>query len=277
MTLADQAITFIGAGAMTEAIVSGLLANNRVNSEQISVTNKNSGERLEELRNNYHIQTTTDKQQAVERGDILILAMKPKDVGDALKRLQRFIRDDHVIFSVLAGTTTDYISSLIGAECPVVRIMPNTSAKVGASASAISGGEFAGAKDMDLAASLFSSIGSITIVPEEKMDSVTGISGSGPAYFYYLLEGLQTAAVESGLTEADAKALLIQTMQGAAKRWAQTSESLQSLYEEVMSPGGTTEAAFSVLWEHEVQEHVTEGAKAAIAKSERLGKVKKRV
>ncbi|QQK80630.1 pyrroline-5-carboxylate reductase [Salicibibacter cibi] len=277
MTLADQAITFVGAGAMTEAIVSGLLANNRIKSEQITVTNKNNGERLAELQNNYHIQTTTDKQQATEHSDVLILAMKPKDADDALERLQPLIREDHVVFSVLAGTTTGYISSLIETECPVVRIMPNTSAKVGASASAISGGRFAGAKDVDLAASLFSSIGSITIVPEEKMDSVTGISGSGPAYFYYLLEGLQTAAMESGLTEEDAKALLIQTMQGAAKRWAQTSESLQSLYEEVMSPGGTTEAAFSVLWEHEVQEHVTEGAKAAIAQSAKLGKGKKRV
>ncbi|QDI90623.1 pyrroline-5-carboxylate reductase [Salicibibacter halophilus] len=277
MTLADQAITFIGAGAMTEAIVSGLLANNRVNSGQITVMNKNNGERLEELRNSYHIQTTSNKQDAVERSSLLILAMKPKDVNEALERLQPFIRDDHTIFSVLAGTTTGYISSLIEAECPVIRIMPNTSASVGASASAISGGQFATAKDVDLAASLFSSIGSATIVPEEKMDSVTGISGSGPAYFYYLLEGLQTAAVEAGLKEEDAKALLIQTMQGAAERWSQTSESLQSLYEEVMSPGGTTEAAFSVLQEQKVQEHVTEGAKAAIDQSARLGKVKKHV
>ncbi|AXF55493.1 pyrroline-5-carboxylate reductase [Salicibibacter kimchii] len=277
MTLADQAITFIGAGAMTEAIVSGLVANNRVNSGQITVMNKNNGERLEELEKNYPIQTTTNKQQAVERSHLLILAMKPKDVGDALERLQPFIRADHVIFSVLAGTTTGYISSLIEAECPVIRVMPNTSANVGASASAISGGQFAADKDVDLAASLFSSIGSVTIVPEEKMDSVTGISGSGPAYFYYLLEGLQTAAVDAGLTEEDAKALLIQTMQGAAKRWSQTSRPLQSLYEEVMSPGGTTEAAFSVLRKHSVQEHVTGGAKAAIAQSEKLGKVKKHV
>ncbi|SDI65955.1 pyrroline-5-carboxylate reductase [Natribacillus halophilus] len=275
--LSRQRITFIGAGAMAEAIISGLLADNRVSGEQITVVNKNNDERLDHLEKNYGIKTSKDKKRAVADSDLLILAMKPKDVDEALESIQPHIREHHVIFSVLAGTTTDDIARLVDVDCPVVRVMANTSAKVAASASAISGGRHASAKDIDLAAELFSAIGTITVVPEEKMNSVTGVSGSGPAYFYYLLEGLQTAAVEAGLSEEESKALLIQTMEGAAKRWSQSSESLRSLYEEVMSPGGTTEAAFSVLQKHTVQEHLTTGTKAAIDRSISLGQPKKQV
>ncbi|MBB6449409.1 pyrroline-5-carboxylate reductase [Geomicrobium halophilum] len=275
--LANQRITFIGAGAMTESIIAGLLTNNYADRSQITVINKSKEDRLGQLEKEYGVKVTEDKRKAVEESDLLILSMKPKDVEEALGAIQPFMHKQQVIFSVLAGTTTSYISHLIGLDCPVVRVMPNTSAKVAASASAISAGQHATSSEVELASQLFSAIGSVTIVSEEQMDSVTGISGSGPAYFYYILEGLQLAAVESGLSEDDAKDLLVQTMLGAAKRWAQTSTSLHSLYNEVMSPGGTTEAAFSILNENHVQEHLMTGAKAAIDRSHALGQPKKEV
>ena len=149
--------------------------------------------------------------------------------------------------------------------------MPNTSAKVGASATAISLGSYASSTDAKIAAALFRSIGTVTELAEEKMDAVTGIAGSGPAYLYYMVEAMENAGRQAGLHEDEAKELIIQTFFGAALRLQHTEKTSKELYKEIMSPAGTTEAAFEVLEQHHVQEHFTASIMRAIERSKELG------
>src|SRR5690606_38315009 len=140
-----------------------------------------------------------------------------------------------------AGIPTEYIEDLIGFEAGVIRTMPNTSAKVGESATAISQGTYATDAHLKQDEMLFEAIGTVTVVVEEKLDAVTGLAGSGPAYFYYLIEAMEQAAMDAGLSEKEANELITQTVVGVGKRLQSTTKSPKQLYTEVMSPQGTTE------------------------------------
>ncbi|MFB5660684.1 pyrroline-5-carboxylate reductase [Alteribacillus sp. HJP-4] len=271
--LHNQTLAFVGAGSMAESIIGGLLAEQLVPAGNIIVTNKSRQQRLTYLEQRYHVKTTTNKQGALSDASIIILAMKPKHVEESAAAIKEFIHSDHVVISVLAGVSTSYLEQLFSNRPAVIRAMPNTSAKVGASATALSHGYYTSAHQMELAEALFSAVGTVTILKEDKMDAVTGLSGSGPAYLYYFAEAMEMAAKESGLSETEAKELIIQTLAGAARRLKQSEKSTKELYKEVMSPGGTTEAAFSVLKKHHVQKHFKNSIKEAIKRSKELGSI----
>ncbi|MET3508386.1 pyrroline-5-carboxylate reductase [Halalkalibacter oceani] len=271
--LEQKTITFLGAGSMAEAILGGLISKQIVKPEQIIVTNFQDQQKLTRLAGTYDVNTTSNRMEAVRRADIIILAMKPKHVKEALEEVQTVTRPDQLFVSVLAGIPTDYMESLLKGKASVIRTMPNTSAKVGASATAISKGAYANDEQLQVVEALFAAIGTVTVVEEEKLDAVTGLAGSGPAYFYYLIEAMEKAAVDNGLTKEEASALITQTVIGVGQRLQKTEKSAKELYEEVMSPNGTTEAGIGVLREYHMQDVMEKAIAQAIARSKELGVV----
>lgn len=269
--LLNKKVAFIGAGAMAEAIISGLVKKEIIPSEQIYVTNNHEIEQLTRIKQNYHVQTFLDLGK-LEEMDVIVLAVKPKDIEDCVKSLRENTNLKQLFISVVAGVSTQFITKLLGHDAPIIRTMPNTSASVGASMTAISAGEFANQAHIETACILFQAIGEVVTVKEDKIDAITGLSGSGPAYIYYLVEALEKSAAEIGLDQHLAKQLVSQVLVGASKKLQQSTASSQELYKQVMSPGGTTEAGLNVLKENQFQETVISCVKAATKRSTELGK-----
>ncbi len=258
---------------MAEAIIAGLVRLQVVQPNQIIATNLSDQEKLNYLEIEYGIRTNSDRLEAVKEGDIVILAMKPKAVKEAIEDVRETTNPSQLFVSVLAGIPTGYIEDLLGHQAGVIRTMPNTSAKVGASATAIAKGTFATDQHMHEVDKLFSAVGTVTVVREEKLDAATGLAGSGPAYFYYLIEAMEIAAEKAGLSQEEASTLITQTVVGVGKRLQSTTKTSKELYEEVMSPNGTTEAGMKVLQERNSQEALTDAITNAIARSKELGAV----
>ncbi|MDM5199620.1 pyrroline-5-carboxylate reductase [Fictibacillus enclensis] len=269
----NKKIAFIGAGAMAEAMISGMIAKKLADPKNIIVTNRINAKRLQELQENYKITVSKSAGDAAHHADILILAMKPKDAEQALRSLNKAVHADHIIISVLAGISTGLISSLLDAPVPVIRAMPNTSAAIGYSATGIAGGKFAEVKHMQLAEELFSCIGTTTCLREESLHAVTGLSGSGPAYVYYLVEAMQQAASSMDISEEEARDLIAQTLLGAAHMVKMSGDHPQKLRQNVTSPGGTTEAGIQMLDHFQVKKAIEQCVKRAAERSEELGKM----
>ncbi|WP_059103626.1 pyrroline-5-carboxylate reductase [Shouchella shacheensis] len=267
-----KSIAFLGAGSMAEAIIGGLVRQHIVDPRLVTATNVMDTQRLEELEARYGIQTTSDRASAVAGKDIVILAMKPANVQEAIAFVEDVLTSEQLFISVAAGITLPYLEHILPANGAVIRSMPNTSAKVGASATALSLGTHATDTDLKTASALFQSIGSATVVAEAQMDAVTGIAGSGPAYFYYILEGLLQAAAMQGLAEEEAKAFVYQTARGVMQRLESTEKSPKQLYQEVMSPNGTTEAGIHHLEEAHLQAILQGAVAKAVKRSEEIGK-----
>ncbi|KXG11165.1 Pyrroline-5-carboxylate reductase [Anoxybacillus sp. P3H1B] len=264
-------IAFMGAGSMAEALIAGM-TKTLYQPEQIIVTNRCNTERLAYIQKTYHVRTEINKDTALKEADIVILAMKPKDAAEAISSIAHAIGEHQLIISVLAGVTTDTIVSLIGKPVAVVRAMPNTSAAIGQSATAISCGRYANDSHLATAQALFETVGIVTAVNEEDLHAVTGLSGSGPAYVYYLVEAMEKAADEIGLEREVAKDLILQTIIGAAHMLKTTDKQPAMLRKEVTSPGGTTEAGIGVLERYHYQEAVISCIKRAAERSQELGK-----
>src|SRR5699024_10169400 len=198
---------------------------------------------------------------------IIILTVKPNDIKVAVDSFKNYIHSKQLIVSVAAGVSTTDIEKQMNNEIPVIRVMPNTSALIGYSATAISKGKFAGDEHIKLSTQLFNTIGITVVVNERDMDAVTGISGSGPAYIYYLVEAMEKVAIESGLDPQTAKLLINQTVIGAGKMLEKSGESADTLRENVTSPGGTTEAGINTLSEYNFQKAIMNGVKSAISRS----------
>ncbi len=264
-----EKIGFIGAGSMAEAIVAGLIKGKVFKAEQIIVANRSNSERLNELSAKYGIETTHDKQQLVKDASIIVLAMKPKDVKAGLDGVQHFIHKQ-VIVSVLAGISIHTITNILGKEAAIVRAMPNTSAAILKSATAIAGSSNVTLHQMNTCKKLFEAIGICKIVEENQLDAVTGLSGSGPAYIYYLVEAMEKAAVEVGLDPFVARDLIVQTLLGASEMIAVSDKHPSQLRKEVTSPNGTTEAGISILKERQVEDAFISCIKRATERSEEL-------
>src|SRR5690625_4218973 len=266
-----QKISFIGAGSMAEAIIEGLINENVLTSEQIYVTNKENEARLEELKGKYKIIGNTNKSEVIQNSDVVIFATKPYDMEDAILDTKDSIREDQLVISVVAGVSTEFIANKLGKEIAIIRTMPNTSAAIGQSATAITKGKFATERDLALAEQLFKAIGTVSVVDEDRMHIVTGISGSGPAYVYYLVEAMEKAAELEGLDKETAKQLITQTIIGAGKMLKQSEKAASILRENVTSHNGTTAAGIRTLEENHVKEAVIECVKSATNRSKELG------
>lgn len=267
-----QNISFLGAGSIAEAIIGGLLHANVVKGEQITVSNRSNEARLQELHNKYGVKGTHNKKELLTNTNILFLAIKPKDVAEALTPFKEDIHNNLLIISLLAGVSTHSIRDLLEKDIPIIRAMPNTSAAILKSATAISPSKHATKEHIQTAIALFETIGLVSVVEEEDMHAVTALSGSGPAYIYYVVEAMEEAAKKIGLKEDVAKSLILQTMIGAAEMLKASEKHPSILRKEITSPGGTTEAGIEVLQEHQFQQALISCITQAAQRSHNLGK-----
>jgi pyrroline-5-carboxylate reductase len=270
--LTEKKICFLGAGAMAEAVLAGMLSKRIVKPGAVSITNRSDRFRLDELVYNFGVVADADqKDQSIAQADILILAMKPKDLALAVKEISHLTNQDQLFISVVAGISTDFISSLLGHGAPVIRTMPNTSATIGLSATGICQGKTAQEEHVQAAMHIFKSIGEVVLVDEKQLDAVTGLSGSGPAYIYYLVEAMQTGAMQVGLDPETSRKLILQTLIGAAHMLLETGEDPAILREKVTSPGGTTQAGLEVLRSFQFEEALIRCIGRATERSIELG------
>lgn len=264
-------IAIVGAGSMAEAFISGILENDLIDRKNIWVTNNANKQRLTKLGEHYGICNTYDLNIFFEGADIVMLAMKPKDAATAIQSIREHLNEQMLIVSVLAGVSMNTIETLAEKPLSLARSMPNTSAAVGKSATAIAVNERVSTEQFEITKKLFGTVGLARFVEEEQLDAVTGLSGSGPAYIYYLIEAMEKSAVEVGLEKQMASELIVQTLLGAAEMVKNSSKSSEELRREVTSPGGTTEAGIRVLEENNVQQAFISCIKAATAQSKKMG------
>ncbi|TDL34920.1 pyrroline-5-carboxylate reductase [Jeotgalibacillus sp. S-D1] len=240
-------VAFIGAGNMAEAMISGIVQTGTLAPHQITATNRSNGERLLELHNRYGIQGIRRDKVQLSSYDVIFMAMKPKDAEACLLSIRDEIRPDQVVMSVLAGISTDFMENILQQEQQVIRVMPNTSSMLRESATAISPGQNVTMKNVKLAKSLLACIGEVYVIEENQMDLFTGIAGSGPAYFYYLMEHIEKTAFENGMDIKQAREIGAQTILGAAKMMIERDETPTELRQNVTSPNGTTAAGLEAL------------------------------
>ncbi|WML40460.1 pyrroline-5-carboxylate reductase [Neobacillus sp. OS1-2] len=264
-------IAIVGAGSMAEALISGILEKGLIDRNSIWVTNNSNVKRLESLNERYGICSTYDLDTLFDNADVVMLAMKPKDADTAITTIRHHLTKQMLVVSVLAGVSMTTIESLAENSLSIARAMPNTSAAVGKSATAIAINSRVSEKQLETTKQLFATVGLAKFVEEEQLDAVTGLSGSGPAYIYYLIEAMENSAAEIGLEKEMAQELIVQTLIGAAEMVKHSSKSPEQLRREVTSPGGTTEAGVKVLEEHGVQQAFISCIQAATAQSKKMG------
>jgi len=264
-------IAIVGAGSMAEAFISGILKNELIDRKNVWVTNNSNKERLNSLRERYGVRSTYDLNALFDGADIVMLAMKPKDAATAIQAIREQLTEHMLVVSVLAGVSMSIIETLARKPLAIVRSMPNTSAAVGKSATAVAVNQRVTNEQVETTRNLFGTVGLTSFVEEEQLDAVTGLSGSGPAYIYYLIEAMEKSAVEVGLEKEMASQLIVQTLIGAAEMVKNSAKSSTQLRKDVTSPGGTTEAGIKVLEENEVQQAFISCIKAATAQSKKMG------
>jgi pyrroline-5-carboxylate reductase len=265
---ARRGLAIIGGGKIGEALLSGLIR--RGGPDGILVCER-SAARATELAERYRV-PAVDLGEAAVQARVLLLAVKPQDIDALLERLAEHVDDRHLVVSVAAGVPTTRIEAALPAGVPVVRVMPNTPALVDEGMSVLSAGAHAGEADLDEAEALLAAVGKVRRVPEAQQDAVTALSGSGPAYFFYLVEAMVDAGILLGLPRTLAFDLIVQTALGAAVMMRDSGEHPVQLREAVSSPGGTTIAAIRELEKHGVRAALMAAIEAAHARSVELGR-----
>jgi pyrroline-5-carboxylate reductase len=264
-------IGFIGSGNMAEALIRGILAAQVYTPRDVFLSDVRQ-ERLKELADEYGVTPCGTNAQVVERSETVVLSVKPQIMNEALQSIKGVSKAGKLFISIAAGIRVAKIAGVLG-DVPIVRVMPNTPALVGAGASALFANERAEAM-LERALSIFSEVGKAVVVPEEGLiDAVTAVSGSGPAYFFLLMEAMVDAGVALGLPPDVAKDLVLQTAKGAgllAVEADKNGESPAVLRRKVTSPHGTTEAALKVFAAHDFQKLATEALTAARDRSREL-------
>ncbi|MDM5334350.1 pyrroline-5-carboxylate reductase [Ureibacillus composti] len=265
-----QKVIFIGAGSIAEALIQGWVEQEVVPCKQIYVTNRFHFERLEYLSSCYGTQILQDKNEIYD-ADLIILAVKPKDAKTAMQSIKPYISPNASILSVMAGISINTIENELGNR-PIARVMPNTSATIGMSASGVAFNQDATDIQKHTFLQMLEAIGIVIEVEEDKLHAVTALSGSGPAYLYYLLEAWESVGTEFGLSKEEVRTLMIQTIAGSAAMLQSVKEEPTILRQKVTSPGGTTEAGIRALESNHFKEAIFACIKSAEARSRELAK-----
>lgn len=264
-----ERVGIIGCGNMGEAIISRL--SHIVPKGSLIIADADAL-RSQTLRDKYKVKTADSNNSLVAYSDIVILAVKPKDFEEVLNSVKKAFSEKKLLMSIAAGITTKYIERVIGKKIPVIRVMPNMPALIGEAVSSVSAGRFAKKEDLKTAEEIFSSIGYVVEVKEEMVDAVTALSGSGPAYFFYLVESLLAAAQELGVDEGVAKTIVFKTAFGSSKLLDTLNETPERLRARVTSKGGTTEAALRIFESRNFKGIVKEAVKEAYVRSKELSR-----
>lgn len=269
MPLTDLKIAILGAGNMGQAILRGLLSTGTVPADHVTVTTRRP-ERASALASAWGVRAAGTNAEAVEEADVVVLAVKPQ-ILEAVVREVRPHLHDRLAVSVAAGVSTGQLESWLDVPARVVRAMPNTPASIGEGATAISRGAYAHDPDVEVAEALFRSVGRTVVVDEEHLDAVTGLSGSGPAYVFLIIEAFADAGVKVGLSREVAQELATQTLKGAAQLLQETGEHPGRLKDKVTSPGGTAIAGLHVLEAGGLRTTIMDAVEAAARRAAELG------
>jgi pyrroline-5-carboxylate reductase len=265
-----QRIAFIGAGNMASNLIAGLI-NNGFDPQKITASRPDA-DKLAELGSRFHINTSVDNIAAAKEADVIVLCVKPPVLPQVVRELAPTIASNRpLVISIAAGIKVELISQHLGFEGAIVRAMPNIAALVRSAATALYAHSSTTEEQREVAESIMRSVGvTVWVTEEDKMDAVTALSGSGPAYFFLLIEAMQEAAQKLGLSESESTLLSLQTALGAARMALESPESVIVLREQVTSPGGTTERAIKALESGSLRKLVLEAMTAAMERAKEL-------
>ncbi len=263
-------IAVIGAGNMGEALIRGLLRSKVCAPEDLVATDPRT-EQLELFKTNFGIQTTKDNLAAARQSEVILLAVKPQSMTKVLGQIGPAVDNTRLVISIAAGVPIAAIERKLKHGARIVRAMPNTPALVGAGATAIALGEHATQQDEDTAKAFFDAVGITVVVEESMIDAVTGLSGSGPAYVFLILEALADAGVKVGMPRYTAQKLAAQTLLGSARLQIETNIHPGQLKDQVTSPGGTAISGLATLEAGGLRTTLINAVEAATKRARELG------
>lgn len=263
-------IGFIGGGKMASAILKGIINSSLFKNDEIIVSDKNQAS-LDMLKNDFGINITSSNSDVVKNSEIILFAVKPFVLRDVLEEIKTYISEKNTILSIAAGISISTIEEIIG-KFPVVRIMPNTPALVNEGMSAVCKGNFAGDRHEKIAEEIMSSVGKVIKTEEKYIDIITAISGSGPAFYYYIIDEIAKAGEKLGLDYQTCLKLSAQTAYGSAKMIMDTNVSPEQLIINVTTPGGCTAVGNDVLKDRKVSDILFETIEKTKQKAFELGK-----
>jgi pyrroline-5-carboxylate reductase len=263
----SKTVAILGAGVMGSTLLSGLIRSGR-DAADLVITGRNV-ERVEELASRYGVRWMSNAD-AARAADTLVLVVKPQDMAGLLAEIRGCVRPGALVVSLAAGITTGFLEERLPAGTAVVRVMPNTPALVDEGMAAISPGQHCDEVHLNEAEELLRSCGKVLRIAEKHLDAVTAISGSGPAYIFYVVEAMIEAGVLLGMPRTTSTELVVQTLYGAATMLKETGQHPTVLREQVSSPGGTTMAALRQLDDHKVRAAFVTAMEAAAERSKQL-------
>src|SRR5512136_3325965 len=272
--LKNKVVGFIGAGNMGEALTHGLLHGHLCRPEQI-ICSDTRPERLKAVRETYGVRGTSHNTELVKQSDILILSVKPQIMKQVIVEIGKYLDLTKLIISIAAGVPLEAIESCAQKELKLVRVMPNICVSVREGVSAIAGGKHIQKEDLMIAKTIFDSVGKSLFIEESLLDAVTGLSGSGPAYIFLIIDALADAGVKVGLSRDDALIMASQTVLGSAKMLLETGEHPGKLKDMVTSPGGTAIAGLHTLEQGGVRTTLINAVEVATHRSKALGEIMK--
>tara|TARA_R110002072_G_scaffold117433_2_gene248518 strand:- start:624 stop:1448 length:825 start_codon:yes stop_codon:yes gene_type:complete len=266
-------ITFIGCGNMSRSLIGGLI-NNGVKTERLLATDPDAGQR-QNINQQFGITTLESNEEAVANADVIVLAVKPQVLHQVVSSLANAVKgSSKLLISIAAGVNLNSLAEWLEEPTAVIRVMPNTPALIQAGAAALFANEHATDTQKNIAEAMMRSVGTaIWLETEDLIDTVTALSGSGPAYFFYFMEAMEKAAIKMGLNDEHARLLTIETALGAAKMALLSASDLAELRRQVTSPGGTTEQALNTFQQGKLEELVHEAMSAAKQRSIELSQV----
>lgn len=271
--LNNKKICIIGTGNMGEALVSGLVGSGSSGPEKIICTDVREA-KLKAIEKEYGVKTTTSNLEAVMKSDIVIYAVKPQIMAAVIKETVKELDMSKLVISIAAGVPMAALESCLDKELRLIRVMPNIAAAVKEAATAVAAGKHASEEDIEMAMTIFDSIGKTVFIGENYlMDAITGLSGSGPAYIFLIVEALADAGVKVGLSRQEALFLSAQTVLGAAKMLIETKEHPGQLRDKVTSPGGTAIAGLATLEEGGLRTTLIHAVEVATNRSRELGEM----
>jgi pyrroline-5-carboxylate reductase len=274
----NNKIAVIGAGSMGGAILSGLIAaGTAADSITASTATTQSAKALSDkfgIKSFALDASASANSDASQGADVLLIAVKPAKVLETLEEIKASVKDGALVISVAAGVTTESMEQAIGSKASVIRAMPNTPSIVGHGVTGIAKGKSANDNQLALAKDLFETVGQVIVIDEEKINALSTISGSGPAYVFYFAEKLMTAAKKMGFSEKEANLMVRATFLGSATLLAASNDSPETLRAQVTSPNGTTMQATARFDEADLEKVYIEATEAALARAIELGKNK---
>ena len=272
--LKNKQVGFVGTGNMGEALIHGLLHRHLRRPEQIFCSDTRP-ERLKVVREKYGVKGASHNPEVVKQSEIIVLAVKPQIMKEVVEEIAKYLDLNKLIISIAAGVPLEAIESCAKKELKLIRVMPNICVSVQEGASAIAPGKHALKEDLMMAKSIFDSVGKSIFIEETLLDAVTGLSGSGPAYIFLMIDALADAGVKVGLSRQDALTLASQTVLGAAKMLIETGEHPGKLKDMVTSPGGTAIAGLHTLEEGGLRTTLINAVEVATQRAKVMGEMMK--